>query len=39
VLANPQATGQTQAVAFYQNSFNLYAGAAGASTAVPLLGG
>ena len=30
LLANPQATGRTQAVAFYQNMFNLYAGAAGA---------
>jgi len=38
-LANLKATGQTQAVPFYQNTFNLYAGAPGASTAVPVPGG
>jgi hypothetical protein len=38
-LANLQATGQTQAVPFYKNIFNLYNGAAGASTAVPVPGG
>jgi Carboxypeptidase regulatory-like domain/TonB dependent receptor len=38
-LANLQATGQTQAVTFYQNIFNLYQGAAGAASAVPVPGG
>jgi hypothetical protein len=38
-LANLTNTGQTQAVAFYKNIFNLYAGAAGASSAVPVPGG
>ncbi len=37
-LANLTATGQAQAVPFYQSIFNLYAGAAGASTAVPVPG-
>ena len=38
-LANLSATGQTQAVSFYQNIFKLYAGAAGANTAIPVPGG
>ena len=38
-LNNLAATGQAQAVPFYKNVFNLYAGAAGASTAVPVPGG
>ncbi len=38
-LNNLSATGQTQAVPFYQNIFKLYAGAAGASTAIPVPGG
>jgi Carboxypeptidase regulatory-like domain len=35
-LANLMATGQTQAVPFYQNIFNLYAGAVGAAGATPV---
>lgn len=35
-LANLAATGQTQAIPFYQNIFNLYAGAPGANTATPV---
>jgi Carboxypeptidase regulatory-like domain/TonB dependent receptor len=38
-IANLQATGQTQAVPFYQNIFHLYNGALGASNAVPVPGG
>ena len=38
-LANLAATGQTQAVPFYQTIFNLYAGAAGAGSAQPVPGG
>ena len=38
-LNNLSATGQTQAVSFYQNIFKLYASAAGASTATPVPGG
>ena len=37
-LDNLSATGQTQAVSFYQNIFKLYAGAAGANTAIPVPG-
>jgi hypothetical protein len=35
-LTNLAATGQTSAVPFYQNIFNLYAGAPGAANAVPV---
>jgi hypothetical protein len=38
-LANLAATGQTQAVAFYKNIFNLYASAPGAAAAQPIRGG
>ena len=38
-LNNLAATGQSQAVPFYQNIFNLYAGAPGASFATPIPGG
>ena len=38
-LANLSATGQTQAVSFYQNIFKLYASAAGADRAMPVPGG
>jgi hypothetical protein len=37
-LANLRATGQTQAVPFYQNIFNLYAGAPGAGAAQAVVG-
>jgi Carboxypeptidase regulatory-like domain len=38
-LKNLTATGQAQAVPFYQNMFNLYAGAVGAGSSVPVPGG
>lgn len=38
-LANLTATGQTAAVPFYQNMFNLYASAPGAQGATPIAGG
>jgi Carboxypeptidase regulatory-like domain/TonB dependent receptor len=38
-MNNLRATGQTQAVPFYQNIFNLYAGAPGAGSAIPVPGG
>jgi Carboxypeptidase regulatory-like domain len=38
-LANLQTTGQTLALPFYKNIFNLYAGAIGISSAVPVPGG
>ena len=38
-LKNLAATGQSQAVPFYQNIFNLYASAPGANFAIPISGG